>query len=87
MITLETKRKKIQEFIEDAQTADSYFIGSAEIHWILGTQEWMLKLPNHRNEYEGNGCGTLLEFIKDCDIEQYYEELREDWFEDEETAQ
>jgi hypothetical protein len=86
MIDIDTKRSKIQEFIEDVQSADSYFIGSAEIHWIPGTQEWMLKVPNQRNEYEGNGCGTLLQFIQDSDIEAYYEELRKDWFEDEETA-
>ena len=86
MITLDTKRTKIQEFLEDAQTADSYFIGTAEVHWIPGVQEWMLKLSDGTTEYESNGCGDLIQMIDDADIEAYYEELLEDWF-DEEAAE
>lgn len=81
-----TKRKAIQDFIEDAQTSDSYFIGTSEIHWIPGSQEFMLKLQDETHDYEGNGCGKLLELIPDEDIDAFYQELVDDeWIEDEET--
>lgn len=85
MKTLEIKRSEIQDFLENVQTADSYFIGTSEVHWIADTQEWMLKLADGSTHFQNNGCGDLIKIIDDTDIEEYYQELVEDWF-DEETA-
>ena len=36
------KRKDIADWICDAQTQDSYNIGSCALHWIPGRQEFQL---------------------------------------------
>lgn len=86
MTDLQIQRQRIVDFVENVQSADSYFIGSAELHWIPGPQEWMLKLKNGDTEYQGNGCGDLVEMILDEDVASFYEDELVDWYEDGETA-
>jgi hypothetical protein len=84
MTDLQTQRTHIVDFLENVQSADSYYIGSAEVHWIPGPQEWMLKLANGDTEYQGNGCGDLIEMIDDEDIADFYEsEELADYYADE----
>jgi len=84
MTDLQTQRTHIVDFLENVQSADSYYIGSAEVHWIPGPQEWMLKLANGDTEYQSNGCGDLIEMIDDEDIADFYEsEELADYYADE----
>lgn len=69
MKTIEQMRSDIGDWICDAQTSDSYYIGKAEIHWIPGEQEFLLKLPNE-NIY-GSGY-DLVQHIDDEDILEFH---------------
>jgi hypothetical protein len=82
MISIETQRKNIQDWIEDYQTTDSYDIGNAKIDWLSGRQQWQLTLPNGEIEREDNGCGDLISMIDDADIMDYHPSIAE-YFEEE----
>lgn len=84
MTNLQKQRQLIVDFVENVQSADSYYIGTAELHWIPGPQEWMLKLENGDTEYQSNGCGDLVEMISDEDVADFYQEELIDWYEDSE---
>jgi hypothetical protein len=79
MISIETQRKNIQDWIEDYQTTDSYDIGRARIDWLPGRQQWQLTLPNGEIESEDNGCGDLISMIDDEDILDYYPGIEENF--------
>lgn len=74
MKTIDQMRKDIGDWICDAQTADSYYIGKAEIHWIPGYQEFLLKLPDE--DIYGSGY-DLVHNIDDEDIIEFYPEIAE----------
>lgn len=74
MITIDKMRKDIGDWICDAQTADSYYIGRSEIHWVPGIQEFLLKLPD--DEHYGTGY-ELVNLIDDEDILEFYPEIAE----------
>lgn len=81
MKTIEQMRKDIGDWMCDAQTSDSYYIGKAEVHWVPGIQEFLLKLPN--DEFYGTGY-ELVEYIDEEDILEFYPEIAEYY---EETAE
>jgi len=77
MATIDKMRKDIGDWICDAQTSDSYFIGKAEIHWVSGFQEFLLKLNDGEADiYDNDGYG-LVNLIDDEDILEFYPEIAE----------
>jgi hypothetical protein len=75
-------RERIQDHIENAQTSDSYEIGTANLHWIGGRAEYLLILKDGTHEYESGGCGHSISLISDEDIVNYYHEELADWYEE-----
>lgn len=76
MTDINTKRKQIQDWLEDWQTSDNYQIGSAEINWLGSREEWQLILPDGEIVYD-NYVGSLIDLIDDSDIEDYYPNIQE----------
>ena len=74
------KRKDIADWICDAQTQDSYNIGSCALHWIPGRQEFQLIEADGTITYDDGY--SLVDIIEDADIEDYYPEIA-DYYEEE----
>ena len=70
--TIEQMRKDIGDWICDAQTSDSYYIGKAQIYWVPGIQEFLLKLPDE--DIYGMGH-ELVDHIDEEDILEFYPEI------------
>ena len=85
-ITISTMRDRIQDFIENGQTADSYCIGQASLDWVNGRAEWLLTLPDGTTEWESGGCGDNLSMISDEDIQDFYAAEVADDYEEEEAV-
>ena len=87
MITIEQKRLHCQDWIEDGQTQDSYSIGNASLDWVPGRQEYLLSLPDGTTMWESGGCGDSIQMIDDADIELFFDDIKDYYYEDEEAAQ
>lgn len=73
MKTQEQMRNDIADWICNGQTADSYILGNASIHWVPGIEEYLLKLPDGTDVYD-NHCPRLISMIDDEDIQAFYDD-------------
>ena len=87
MITIETMRKRIVE----TNLHNSECIGfgdSGTIYWAPGVDEWLLLDMDDtgKKDWTFGSLEELVEYIKDEDIQEYYDEIADYYDDEEETA-